>query len=138
MGEGENDVEVGGGEEFGFALFKPPLTGDVLALGAVSIAAGMVEDALGAAVGAALDVASQGGGAGSEGGGRRSGTDLGLEDRCCDTLRYGGGGYRLPPGAVLAFYSEGSLEGTSFFARCGSNRSRGLGILDRVARLTCR
>jgi hypothetical protein len=63
MRESENDVEVGGGEEFGLAFFKPSLSGDVLALGAVSIAAGMIEDTLGAAVSAALDVASQGGGA---------------------------------------------------------------------------
>ena len=63
MGESENDVEVGGGEEFGLAFFKPSLSRDVLALGAVSIAAGMVEDTLCAAVGAALDVAAQGGGA---------------------------------------------------------------------------
>jgi len=63
MGESENDVEVRGGQEFGLALFKPSLSGDVLALGAVSIAAGMVEDTLSAAVGAALDVAAQGGGA---------------------------------------------------------------------------
>jgi len=60
MGEGENDVEVGGGEEFGFAFFKPSLSGDVLTLGAVSIAAGVIEDTLSAAVGAALDVATQG------------------------------------------------------------------------------
>ncbi len=63
MREGENDVEVRGGKEFGLAFFKPSLSGDVLALGAVSIAAGMVEDTLCAAVGASLDVASQGGGA---------------------------------------------------------------------------
>lgn len=62
MGESENDVEVGGGEEFGLAFFKPSLSGDVLTLGAVSIAAGMVEDTLCAAVGAAFDVATQGGG----------------------------------------------------------------------------
>jgi hypothetical protein len=62
MGEGENDVEVGGGEEFGFAFFKPSLSGDVLTLGAVSIAAGVIEDTLSAAVCAALDVATQGGG----------------------------------------------------------------------------
>jgi hypothetical protein len=63
MGESENDVEVGGREEFGLAFFKPSLSGDVLTLGAVSIAAGVVEDPLCAAVGTALDVASQGGGA---------------------------------------------------------------------------
>jgi len=63
MREGEYDVEVGGGEEFGLAFFKPSLSGDVLTLGAVSIAAGMVEDTFCAAVGAALDVASQDGGA---------------------------------------------------------------------------
>ena len=63
MGESENDVEVGDGKQFGVALFKPSLSGDVLALGAVSIAAGMIEDALCAAVGAALDAAAQGGGA---------------------------------------------------------------------------
>jgi hypothetical protein len=62
MGESENDMEVGGGEEFGLAFFKPSLSGDVLTLGAVSIAAGMIEDTLSAAVGAALDVATQGGG----------------------------------------------------------------------------
>ena len=59
----ENDVEVGGGEEFGLAFFKPSLSGDVLTLGAVSIAAGVIEDTLSAAVGTALDVASQGRGA---------------------------------------------------------------------------
>jgi len=63
MRESENDVEVGGGEEFGLAFFEPPFTGDVLALGAVSIATGVVEDTLGAAVGAAFHVATQGWGA---------------------------------------------------------------------------
>jgi len=58
MGEGENDMEVGGRKEFGVTLFKPSLSGDVLTLGAVSIAAGMVEDPFCAAVGAALDVAA--------------------------------------------------------------------------------
>jgi hypothetical protein len=62
MGESENDVEVGGRQEFGFTFFKPALSGDVLTLGAVSITAGMIEDTLCAAVGAALDVAAQGGG----------------------------------------------------------------------------
>jgi hypothetical protein len=62
MGESENDVEVGGGEEFGLAFFKPSLSGDVLTLGAVSITAGMVEDPFCATVGTALDVATQGGG----------------------------------------------------------------------------
>jgi hypothetical protein len=63
MGESENDVEVGGGKQFGVALFKPSLSGDVLTLGAVSIAAGMIEDTFCATVGTALDVAAQGGGA---------------------------------------------------------------------------
>jgi hypothetical protein len=63
MGESENDVEVGGGEEFGLAFFKPSLSGDVLTLGAVSIAARMIEDTLCAAVGAALQMTTQGGGA---------------------------------------------------------------------------
>lgn len=63
MRESENDVEVGGGEEFGLAFFKPSFSGDVLTLGAVSIAAGMKEDTLCAAVGAALDVTTQCGGA---------------------------------------------------------------------------
>jgi hypothetical protein len=63
MRESENDVEVGSGEEFGLAFFKPSLSGDVLTLGAVSIAAGMVEDTFCATVGTALDVASQDGGA---------------------------------------------------------------------------
>jgi hypothetical protein len=63
MGESENDVEVGGREEFGLTFFNPSFSGDVLTLGAVSIAAGMVEDTFCATVGAALDVASQDGGA---------------------------------------------------------------------------
>ena len=63
MREGENDMEVRGRKEFGVAFFKPSLSGDVLALRAVSIAAGMIEDPFCAAVGAALDVASQDGGA---------------------------------------------------------------------------
>jgi hypothetical protein len=61
MRESENDVEVRGREEFGLALFKPSLSGDVLTLGAVSIAAGMIEDTLCAAVGTALQVPTQGG-----------------------------------------------------------------------------
>jgi hypothetical protein len=60
MGESENDVKVRGGKQFGPALFNPLLSGDVLALGAVSIAAGMIKDPFCAAVGTALDVASQG------------------------------------------------------------------------------
>ena len=60
MRESEDDVEVGGREEFGLAFFKPSLSGDVLTLGAVSIAAGVIEDTLSAVVGAALDVATQG------------------------------------------------------------------------------
>jgi len=63
MGEGKHDVEIRGGQEFGLAFFKPSLSGDVLTLGAVSIAAGVIEDTLSAAVGTALDVASQGRGA---------------------------------------------------------------------------
>jgi hypothetical protein len=63
MGESENDVEVRGREEFGLTFFKPSLPGDVLTLGAVSIAAGVIEDTFCATVGTALDVASQGGGA---------------------------------------------------------------------------
>jgi hypothetical protein len=63
MGESENDVEVGGREEFGLTFFKPSFPGDVLTLGAVLIAAGMVEDTFCTTVGAALDVPTQGGGA---------------------------------------------------------------------------
>ena len=63
MGESENDVEVRGREEFGLTFFKPSLPGDVLTLGAVSIAARMIEDTLCAAVGAALQMTTQGGGA---------------------------------------------------------------------------
>jgi hypothetical protein len=63
VGESEHDVEVGGGEEFGLTFFKPSLSGNVLTLGAVSIAAGMIDDTLRTAVGTALDVASQDGGA---------------------------------------------------------------------------
>jgi len=63
MREGENDMEVRGRKEFGVAFFKPSLPGDVLTLGAVSIAARMIEDTLCAAVGAALQMTTQGGGA---------------------------------------------------------------------------
>jgi hypothetical protein len=63
MRESEHDVEVGGREEFGLTFFKPSFSGDVLTLGAVSIAAGMVEDTFCTTVGTALDVASQDGGA---------------------------------------------------------------------------
>ena len=69
MGESENDVEVRDGEEFGLAFFKPSLSGDVLTLGAVSIAARMIEDTLCAAVGAPFDVTSQCGGAAGQDGG---------------------------------------------------------------------
>jgi hypothetical protein len=62
MRESEDDVEVGGREEFGLAFFKPSLPGDVLTLGAVSIAAGVIEDTLSATVGTALNVPTQGGG----------------------------------------------------------------------------
>ena len=63
MGEGENDMEVRGRKEFGVTLFKPSLSGVVLTLGAVSIAARMIEDTLCAAVGATLQMTTQGGGA---------------------------------------------------------------------------
>jgi len=63
MGKGKYDMEVGGGEEFGFAPFKPTLTGYLLTLGAVSVAAGMIQDTFGAAMVASLHVATQGGGA---------------------------------------------------------------------------
>jgi len=56
--DGGNDVEVGGGEEFGLAPFKAPLTRYLLTFGAVPVAAGMIQDTLGATVGAALHVAA--------------------------------------------------------------------------------
>jgi hypothetical protein len=59
MGKGKYDVEVRGGEEFGFAPFKPSLTGYLLALGTVAVAAGMIQDTFGAAVAATLNVAAK-------------------------------------------------------------------------------
>ena len=56
MGEGKYDMEVGKGQQFGFLLLKPPLSGDLLTFGAVSITAGMIDDTLSTAVVAALKV----------------------------------------------------------------------------------
>jgi hypothetical protein len=63
MGQGKYDVEVGSGQEFGFSLFKPSLPGYLLALGAVSVSAGMIHNTLSPAMGTALKVASKFGGA---------------------------------------------------------------------------
>jgi len=58
MGKGKYHVEVGDGQELRFSCLKPPLPGYLLALGAMSVAAGMVHDTLSAAMGASIDVAA--------------------------------------------------------------------------------
>ena len=60
MWQGKYYMEVGSGQQFGFSLFKPPLSGYLLALGAVSIPAGMIHDTLSATVIAAMKVAAKG------------------------------------------------------------------------------
>ena len=56
MGQGKYDMEIGDGEELGFLFFDPSLSGYLLALGAVSIAAGMIHDTLCSAVVAPINV----------------------------------------------------------------------------------
>jgi hypothetical protein len=63
MGQGKYDVEVNNWQEFGFSRFKPALSGYLLALGAVSVTAGMIHDTLSATMVATLDVAAKLGGA---------------------------------------------------------------------------
>jgi len=63
MWQGKYDMEVGNGEEFAFSRLKPLLSGYLLAFGAVSIPAGMIDDALSAAMIAAMELAAKFGGA---------------------------------------------------------------------------
>ena len=63
MGKGKDHMEVSKGQEFGFSLLKPALPGYLLALGAVTVSAGMIRNTLSAAMGAALKVAAKFGGA---------------------------------------------------------------------------
>ena len=63
MWQGKYDMEVSNGQQFGFSRFKPALPGYLLTLGAVTVTAGMIHDALSATMVAALDVAAKFGGA---------------------------------------------------------------------------
>jgi hypothetical protein len=58
FGEGEDDVEIFGGEEFGIALLDPFGTCLSLALGAMAVAAGAVLDMSELAVGTPFDGAA--------------------------------------------------------------------------------
>ena len=77
VGQREDDVEVGDGEQVGAAGLEPVLLGEQLALRAVAVATGVVD---GAAVSAAVtlfEVTAEGGGAA----GREGTQDLVLEQR---------------------------------------------------------
>jgi hypothetical protein len=63
MGKGKYHMEVGNGQQFGCSFFKPSLSGDVLTFWAVPVTAGMIPDALSAALIAARKVAATRGGA---------------------------------------------------------------------------
>jgi hypothetical protein len=63
MGQCKYDMEVGYGQEFGFSFFKPPLPGYLLALGAVTVSAGVIQDPLSPTVVAAIEVTAKLGGA---------------------------------------------------------------------------
>ena len=63
VGERKDDVEVGDGEEIGAPGLEPVLLGEELALGAVAVAAGVVDGAAVAAAVTRFEVAAQGGGA---------------------------------------------------------------------------
>ncbi len=60
--QGEDDMEVADRQELLLASFGPFFSGHLLALGAMSITAGMVGDALSAAVVAAFNVTAKAGG----------------------------------------------------------------------------
>ena len=57
--QGEDDMEIGHGQEFGLAVGQPLLGRHSLALGAVPVAAGIVADAQVRAVLAAFDMTAQ-------------------------------------------------------------------------------
>src|SRR5271157_21142 len=59
LGEGEDDVKVFGGQQFGSAIFEPVLARDALTLGAVAVAAGAVANVSELAVVAPFDGAAQ-------------------------------------------------------------------------------
>jgi hypothetical protein len=75
VGQSEDDVEVGDGEQIGASCFEPVLLVEALALGAVAVAAGVVDGAAVAAAVTLLEVSAQGGGAA----GRESAQDLVLK-----------------------------------------------------------
>ena len=59
MRQGEDDVEVAGGQDLVFSAFKPAFTRHVLAFGTMAISARMIANAHGAAVGAAINMAAE-------------------------------------------------------------------------------
>jgi hypothetical protein len=63
LGQREDDVEVGDGKQVGATCLEPVLLGKPLALGAVAVAAGVVDGATVAAALTPLEVTPQGGGA---------------------------------------------------------------------------
>jgi hypothetical protein len=46
MGQRKNAVEIGCGQKLGFSIFKPTLSGYVLALGTMTIATGVITNPL--------------------------------------------------------------------------------------------
>jgi len=80
MGEREDDVEVGDGQQLSASVLDPALLGEGLALGAVAIAAGVVDGPRGAAAVTGLPMSAEGGGAtgldGAEGAALDGGQDL--------------------------------------------------------------
>ena len=102
-GDGEDDVEVLGGQQVRAATFEPLGAGQRLAGGTVAVAAGIVPDAPMAAVVALLDVAAERGGAAlldgrhhATLGRRQDGSDLGSEGVAvaAEDLPHGEGGAR--------------------------------------------
>jgi hypothetical protein len=75
VGQGEDDVEVGDGEQIGASRFEPVFLVEALALGAVAVAAGVVDGAAVTTAVTLLEMATQGGGAA----GREGAKDLVLE-----------------------------------------------------------
>jgi hypothetical protein len=59
IGNGKDDVIVGNGKQLGHARLEPLRLGEGLALGTVTVAAGIVGDPLGAALIAHVDMAAQ-------------------------------------------------------------------------------
>ena len=59
LGEGEDDVEVLGGQQFGSPILEPVFARQALALGAVAVAAGAVLNVSVLAVVAPFDAAAQ-------------------------------------------------------------------------------